>query len=149
MLSLLADSGLGGTLSGLGYDPGTTIGSATTGLNSIISNIVGLLTIIAGITFLIYFTIGGLTWITAGGDTGKIEEAKDRMTGGAIGMIIVVSAWAISWIIGQVLGVNFLNPAESLRKLRPNAVQQDSSSKDFLDTQREKGDELVEKGIKQ
>ena len=143
MLSLLANSGLGGTLSGLGYDPGTTIGSATTGLNSFISNIVGLLTIVAGMTFLIYFTIGGISWIIAGGDTNKVQDAQNKMTGGAIGMIIVVSAWAISWIIGQVLGVNFLNPAETLRKLKPNAVHQD-----LLDTQREKGDELVEKGIK-
>ena len=122
MLSLLAQSGLGGTLEGLGYSPGTTIGSASTGLSSFISNIIGLLTIIAGITFLIYFTVGGLSWITAGGDTGKIEEAKNRMTGGAIGMIIVVSAWAISWIIGQVLGVDFLNPAETLRELGPEST---------------------------
>lgn len=111
---------LGGTITGIGgYDPGSTIETASKGLSDIISNIVGLLTIVAGISFLIYFTIGGISWITAGGDTGKIEEAKNRMTGGAIGMIIVVSAWAISWIIGQVLGVNFLNPVETLIKLGP------------------------------
>jgi len=130
VISLLADSGLGGTLEGLGYSPGTTIGSATTGLNSLISNIVGLLTIIAGITFIIYFTVGGLSWITAGGDTNKIEDAKSKMTGGAIGMIVVVSAWAISWIIGQVLGVNFLNPIESLEKLKPGTTQQEPSTRE-------------------
>ena len=123
MISLLAESGLGGTLDGLGYSPGTTIESASSGLSSLISNIIGFLTIIAGISFLIYFTVGGLSWITAGGDTGKIEEAKNKMTGGAIGMVIVVSAWAISWIIGQVLGVNFLNPAESLQNLGPKTTQ--------------------------
>ena len=111
---------LGGPLTGIGgYDPGDSIETASSGLSTFISNIVGLLTIIAGISFLIYFTVGGLSWITAGGDTGKIEEAKDKMTGGAIGMIIVVAAWAISWILGQVLGVNFLNPIETLIKLGP------------------------------
>ncbi len=115
-----SDGSLGGTITGIGgYNPGDSIETASKGLSDIISNIVGLLTIVAGISFLIYFTVGGLSWITAGGDTGKIEEAKDKMTGGAIGMIIVVAAWAISWILGQVLGVNFLNPVETLIKLGP------------------------------
>ena len=125
ILSLIADSGLGGTIEGLGgYSPGGSIDSATSGLSSFISNIVGLLTIIAGISFLIYFTVGGISWITAGGDKGKIEDAKSKMTGGAIGMIIVVSAWAISWIIGRVLGVDFLNPASSIRNLAPKSSSQ-------------------------
>ena len=41
------------------------------------------------------------------------------MTGGAIGMIIVDSAWAISWIIGEVLGVDFLNPTDALKIIGP------------------------------
>ena len=111
---------LGGTITGIGgYDPGDSIETASKGLSDIISNIVGLLTIVSGISFLIYFTIGGISWITAGGDTNKVQDAQNKMTNGAIGMIVVVSAWAISWIMGRVLGVNFLNPIETLIKLGP------------------------------
>ena len=79
-----------GDIEGIGGyvpSPGT---EGATEVSSLISNIVGFLTIIGGIMFLIYFVLGGLSWITAGGDPGKVDEAKKKMTGAAIGMIIVL-----------------------------------------------------------
>ena len=34
------------------------------------------LIIVGGLAFLLYFLMGGIEWITAGGDKGKIEESK-------------------------------------------------------------------------
>lgn len=123
LLSLVAQN-LGGEFVGFdGYQP--DVGGAgdpgTSGvkLAELISNVFGFLTIVAGVSFLIYFTMGGLTWITAGGDSGKIDEAKSRMTGGAIGMIIIVSSYGIAWIVSKALGVNFLDPAAEFVLLQP------------------------------
>jgi hypothetical protein len=41
------------------------------------------------------------------------------MTSAAIGMIAVVAAYAIAFIVGQVLGFQLLNPAEELQKIVP------------------------------
>ena len=87
---------------------------------SLVSNIVGFLTMIGGLMFLIYFILGGLNWITAGGDPGKVDEAKKKTTGAAIGMIIVVVAYAIALIVGQVLGIDILNPVSQIDLLNPS-----------------------------
>ncbi len=90
---------------------GSDVDSYTAGAENLISNALGVLTIIAGLSFMIYFLIGGLTWITAGGKSDKVEQAKDMMTNGAIGIIIVVVSYSIIWIIGEALGIKILEPA--------------------------------------
>jgi hypothetical protein len=101
--------------------------SATT-LEKILTTVVSLLTVIAGLAFLIYFMLGALNWITAGGDKGKVDSAKSYMTNGVIGMIAVVSSYAVISIVGTVLGFNILNPAASLfnntgTSSNPNGVE--------------------------
>ena len=95
-----------------GYQPGTDIDSATSAVEKLISNFLVLLTIVACLAFTLYFLLGGLNWITAGGDKGKIDKAKGMMTNGAIGLIVIALSYSIVWIVGQVLGLNILNPKE-------------------------------------
>jgi len=111
---------LGGTLENIGgYNPGEEGELAGTSINTLFSNIFGFLTIVAGLAFLIYFIIGGLNWITAGGNTDKVEKAKKTMTDAAIGLIIITITYAIASIVGSVLGFQLLNPAEEIQKLIP------------------------------
>jgi len=94
-----------------GYQPtGSGISDYTASAENIISNVLVVLTIVAGLSFLIYFLLGGISWITAGGQKDKVETAKTMMTNGAIGLIIVVLSYSIVWIVGQVLGLNILEP---------------------------------------
>lgn len=94
-----------------GYNPaGTEISDATSSIEKLISNVLVVLTVVAGITFALYFLLGGLNWITAGGDKGKIDKAKGMMTNGAIGLIVISVSYAISWIVGAALGIDILNP---------------------------------------
>lgn len=88
--------------------------AAGTRLNSIISTVIGVITICAAIWFLIQFLIGGLNWIGAGGDKGAMETARNRILHAIIGLIIVVAAWIIAGVIGKVLGLNILNPGQTL-----------------------------------
>ena len=76
-----------------------------------------MLTVVAGMAFALYFLLGGLNWITAGGDKGKIDKAKGMMTNGAIGLIIIVLSYSITWIVGKALGLDILNPATIINGL--------------------------------
>lgn len=80
----------------------------------LVNTIVSFLTIIAGLAFFIYFMIGAISWLTAGGDTGKVDKAKSMMTNAAIGLIIIAAAFAITWIVGKVLGIDITNPFATL-----------------------------------
>jgi TRAP-type C4-dicarboxylate transport system permease small subunit len=86
-------------------------------LESVISSIIGLLTTLAGVFFIAYFIIGSFSWIIAGGDQSKIQKARDQIVQGVIGLVVVVSAYAIVGLIGSIVGVDILNPAEQFRQI--------------------------------
>lgn len=88
-------------------------------VDNLLSNIVGLLTVIGGLTFLVYFIIGGLTWISAGGKQDKVDKAKQYMTNAAVGLIAIVAAYAIASITGTVLGIEVLAPCQEIQKATP------------------------------
>ncbi|MEI8232377.1 MAG: hypothetical protein WCG44_01400 [bacterium] len=65
--------------------------------------------LVGGLAFLLYFLMGGVTWITAGGDKGKLEEAKDKITQGLVGLAILAASYVIIKFIETAIGMNILN----------------------------------------
>ena len=78
-------------------------------IGGIVSFLVAMVLIIAGVIFFFMLVIGGIKWIMSGGDKGKTEEARNQITAALIGLIIVFAAWAIIILIQQIFGVNLLN----------------------------------------
>lgn len=106
-----------GPISGPGaYDPAvsTSVSPYTSAVEKLLSNILAFLSIVGGLMFLIYFLLGGLNWITAGGDQGKVDMAKKYMTGAAIGLIVIALSYSISYIVSRVTGINILNPGATI-----------------------------------
>jgi hypothetical protein len=65
--------------------------------------------LVGGLAFILYFLQGGLNWITAGGDKGKIEEAKGKITQGLIGLAVLAASYVIIKFIETAIGMNLLN----------------------------------------
>ncbi|EKD80270.1 MAG: hypothetical protein ACD_40C00156G0004 [uncultured bacterium] len=61
--------------------------------------------LIAGLLTFAYMVYGGVTWISAGGDKTKLEEARSKITNGIIGLAIVASAWAIYKLVDYFFGI--------------------------------------------
>jgi len=93
--------------------------NALTTLELFISNMLGLGTVIGSIIFIVYFLLGGISWIGAGGDSSKINKARDQMIQGALGLIVLVAMYAIVGLIGTIVGLDILNPATVLFNLIP------------------------------
>lgn len=96
-----------------------TAGSTLTQLEKIISTVIGLVTVAAGLFFVVNFVLAALEWVTAGGDSSKVQKARDKMVQSAIGLVIIVLAYAIIGLVSGVLGLEILNPAATLRTLLP------------------------------
>lgn len=79
-----------------------------------ISAIIGFLTICATIWFMFQLIIGGIQWVTSGGDKNGLESARNRLTHAFIGLIIVVAGWSIMALLGIFFGFDLLNPAKYL-----------------------------------
>lgn len=85
-----------------------------------VSTIIGVMTIIGAIWFMIQFLIASFYWITSGGEKGKLEQARDRIVNAFVGLIILVAGWSLLALIGQVLGLNTVfNVTELMNTLRP------------------------------
>lgn len=56
--------------------------------------------------FLVFFYLiwGGIQWITSGGDKGKTEEARNKITAAVIGLIVLAASWAILLVVLNFLG---------------------------------------------
>lgn len=92
---------------------------ALTNLETFISGILGIITTFAGIYFIVNFLLAALSWTTAGGDSGKVTAARDKMIQSTIGIIVVVGGYAIVGLIGSVVGLDILNPAATLDAIIP------------------------------
>lgn len=75
---------------------------------SLVSSVVGFMTISACIWFLFQILYAGYEWTSAGGDTKKIADARSRITHAFMGMVIVVGAWSLLAVVGQFFGFNTL-----------------------------------------
>lgn len=86
-----------------------------------LSNIIAFMTILGGLFFVIYMLIAGFEWLRAGGDTGQVDKARNRMINGAIGLLIMIIGLGIVGIIGGVFGLDLLNPGDLFLNIIPNA----------------------------
>lgn len=83
-------------------------GVPKTSLPKLIGNIINIVLGVLGIILVVLIVWAGVTWMTAGGDSKKVEEAKSRLINAVIGLAIVISAYALASFV-----VKNLNEATS------------------------------------
>ncbi|NCO12480.1 MAG: hypothetical protein COZ34_03275 [Candidatus Pacebacteria bacterium CG_4_10_14_3_um_filter_34_15] len=118
--TLIAQFGDGITSPSKAYtEGGTTRPGVLANFDLIISNLLGLFTIIGALIFVVYFLIAAIQWITAGGDAGKLTEAREKIIQGVLGLVILVAAYGILGLIGTLVGIDILNPVTQLEEIIP------------------------------
>jgi len=80
-----------------GYNPAQN--NALTTVSNFIAIILGLV----GVIFLALIIYGGFLWMTAAGNEKQVETAKNIISRAAIGLIIIVLAYAITFFIIKLL----------------------------------------------
>lgn len=76
-----------------------------TDLQDIFKNIVSVAIGFAGIGLFVMLIIGGFSYLTAGGDTGKVEGAKKTLTYAIAGMVFIALSYLILKLISSFTGV--------------------------------------------
>ncbi len=108
----------GAGLGPFGAAPATSGTEAVNQITKVVSDVIGFLTITAGLWLLFQLLFGGYEWISSAGDSKKLAAARQRIMNGVFGLIIVVGAWAMIALVGQFLGYDILNPAANIGKLQ-------------------------------
>lgn len=111
---------LGGTKGFEGLGPlgneGQTFswGSFATKFEGVLSVIIGVLTISAGIWFIFQIFAGAYQWLASGGEKQGVENARKRITNAVIGLFMVVVAYGFIAIIGNVFGIDILHISDTI-----------------------------------
>ncbi len=81
----------------------TEAGFADADLLDIIGRIIGIALSLLGIVFLLLIIYSGYVWMTAGGDGKQVEKAKQILINATVGIVITLSAYALSSFILNAL----------------------------------------------
>lgn len=80
--------------------------SGTQGINKIITDIINIFSIIVGIVSVIMIIYGGFSYVTSGGDSGKVGNAKNTIIYAIIGLVIVALAqFIVQFVLDKVTQV--------------------------------------------
>lgn len=72
---------------------------------SILSSIIGVITVIGFIWFIFLVITGAIGIMSAGGDKQGLESARKKLTSGLIGLAVLIAAIFIIGLIGMIMGV--------------------------------------------
>ena len=76
-----------------------------TSVGSVISGILSTTLITASILFIFYFIWSATGWIMSGGDKGRVQMARQRMTNAFVGLVLVSAIWAVFLVVIYILGL--------------------------------------------
>lgn len=77
-------------------------------LAAVIPALIGLFLLVGALIFLFTLITGAISWMTAGGDKQKVEEARGRITNGIVGLIILLATFALVGVLENFFGINIL-----------------------------------------
>ncbi len=88
-----------------GTDFAATAGLGEADLVDTIAQIIRVAMGFLGVIAVVIILLGGFKWMTAGGNEDKVKKAKQLIFSGIIGLVIILSAFAIaSFVIEQISG---------------------------------------------
>ncbi len=124
----LPTTSLGPIGGGGGFGPFNIIGpdavATIRNISTLLSNLVGFITILSGLWFGFQFIMGALQWLSSGGEKAGLEGARNRMIHAFIGLIMVAGALAIIAVMATVFSLDILltNPEKIACQLNPTIV---------------------------
>ena len=84
-----------------GYEAAGGDDSDSNDLTSIVGTIVNTMLFIVGVLAVIMIIYSGIRYITAHGDKGQVESAKNTLIYSIVGLVVAIVAYAIvNWVIG-------------------------------------------------
>lgn len=80
-----------------------------TDIGELIQKALNFVMVLGALLVFMYLIWGGIEWITSGGDKGKTEGARNKITAAVIGLIVLAASWAILGLVLNFLGAGDLD----------------------------------------
>lgn len=89
------------------YKPSQALGGKNVTISTILNPLISNGLIISGIVAFFVILFAGFMYISGAGDKNKMTQSSQMLTYGILGLVVVVSAYLITRILGAALGFNF------------------------------------------
>lgn len=89
------------------YAPGAAMGGDAASIAKLLNPIITNVLIISGLFAFFTIIFAGFNYITASGDKAKTEQSQHMLNYAILGLIVVVTAFLITRVIGAVIGFTF------------------------------------------
>lgn len=86
-------------------------------IGNLINGVLSFVMVIAALLVFFYLIWGGIEWITSGGDKGKTESARNKITAAVVGLIILAASYAILLVALRFIGFGSLQEATEFKNL--------------------------------
>jgi len=88
-------------------------------LETYVSDVIGIITVLAALFFIVYSFLAAFQWVTSGGDSGKVTKARDHLVWGTLGLILIVATYSILGLIGGLIGFSILDIGGLIELITP------------------------------
>ncbi len=79
---------------------------ANSKINDILKLVINIFSLIVGVVAVIMIIVGGLRYITSGGEAGNVSTAKNTIIYAIVGLVIVALAqFIVHFVLGKVTGI--------------------------------------------
>jgi len=80
------------------------------------SRILEVAIIVAALGSFAMLIMGGIEWITSGGDKAKYESARKRITAAIVGLVLIATAWTLWYLVIRFLNIDTIPQLEIIKK---------------------------------
>ena len=77
-------------------------------VSGIIAAAIQLILVVAALVALVFLILGGIRWITSGGDKEKTAKAQSTITAAVVGLLIIFATWAIIRLVESFFGIKII-----------------------------------------
>lgn len=75
-----------------------------TDIGVLINGLLTFVMVVGALLVFLYLILGGIEWITSGGDKSKTEKARNKITAAVVGLVVLAASYAVLLIILNFLG---------------------------------------------
>jgi hypothetical protein len=107
---------------GTGITGGSSVVNASASISkftNIISTIIGIMTVSAGLWFIFQLFGGAIQWLSSGGEKQGLQNAQKRIGNAVAGLLVVILSYAFISLIGRIFGLDILGSHALILGLYP------------------------------
>ena len=111
-------------------------------LPTIIGRVIGVVLGILGVVFLVLVVYAGFLYLTSSGEEKSVGKAKKMLTQAVIGLVLIVSAYAITGFVTTAL-TNIASPPAPAATVAPAAVAPEAPPPESASSDYTSGSEMI------